>query len=50
MTRFVVEIIARENHRPSERRFFDPVKQSFNVELIERRVARRNLETDVGGH
>ena len=49
-TRFVVEIIASENHRPPKGRSFDPVQQSFNVKLIERRVARRSLETDVGGH
>ncbi len=50
MTCFVIEIIASENHRPRQRGFFEPGKQAFDVSLIKRRVSRRGLEADVGGH
>ena len=50
MTCFIVEIIAGKNYCSLKRRFFDPVQQSFDVSLIKCRVARRDLETDVGGH
>lgn len=48
VTCFVVEIIAGQNHRPLKGRFPDPGKKFFEVLLIQRGIAGRGLEPDVG--
>jgi hypothetical protein len=50
MTGFIIEVIASENDHPLERRSIHPTEQSFDVQLIERRVARRSLKPNIGTH